>query len=356
MVNLQEILDPLDIFRKYAGIRMQDVYNHMLKRGYTLGSRPMLRAMHGIIRVYHRSQVELLTQFWRNREPGLVVSLIPNFNRAIFEALAAADRAAHRPRTPLVTILTDFADFPPHFWMERQDQYFICGTEKAVEQAHALGHSNEKVFRTSGMIVRPNFYQPVTTNRADERVRLGLDPQLPTGLVLFGGQGSNHMVSIAERIAASNLKTQLILVCGRNQRLRERLKGLRLDIPIHVEGFTNEIQHFMHLSDFLIGKPGPGSISEAIVMNLPVIVERNAWTLSQERYNTEWVSENQAGIVLRSFRDIAQGMRTLLSGDHFDRLRANATRIQMRAVFEIPEILDRILQEQNQPGRSTRPR
>ena len=354
LVNLQEILDPLDIFRKYAGIRLQDVYNQMVRRGYTLGSKPLLPAMHGIIRLYHRGQVRLLTEFWRNREPGLVVSLIPNFNRAIFQALAAADRAANRPPTPLVTILTDFADFPPHFWIERQEQYFICGTAKAVEQARALGHCDAKVFRASGMIVRPQFYQPLTGSRVEERVRLGLDPQLPTGLVLFGGQGSNAMVSIAKRVAASGIKTQLILICGRNDKLRERLRALRLGIPMHVEGFTNEIPYFMHLSDFLIGKPGPGSISESLVMKLPVIVERNAWTLPQEVYNTEWVEENQVGVVLRSFRHIAEGIGTLLA-ESFERFRANAAAIQIRAVFEIPAILDRILQEQNQRARSIHP-
>ena len=76
-----------------------------------------------------------------------------------------------------------------------------------------------------------------------------------------------------------------------------------------MEGFTSEIPYYMHLSDFFIGKPGPGSISEALAMQLPVIVERNAWTLPQERYNTEWIREKQVGVVLKSFRDIDAGLR-----------------------------------------------
>ncbi len=68
----------------------------------------------------------------------MVVSLVPNFNRAIHQSLRAA-----LPAVPYVTILTDFADYPPHFWMEPVEpapQFLICGTEKAVEQARALGH------------------------------------------------------------------------------------------------------------------------------------------------------------------------------------------------------------------------
>src|SRR5207249_1536290 len=149
----------------------------------------LLRGMHGLIRLYHRGQVNLLTQFWSKRSPELVVSLIPNFNRAILQALRASDDEHGRQPTPFITILTDFADYPPHFWIERQDQYCVCGTDKAVEQARAMGHRDERIFRSSGMILRPQFYEPVNVRKSDERVRLGLDPNLPAGLVLFGGQG-----------------------------------------------------------------------------------------------------------------------------------------------------------------------
>jgi hypothetical protein len=331
LVNLQEILDPLDIFRKYTGIRMQDVYNVLLQKGWTLGSAQMTALMHGLIRMYHGGQVRLLKEFWKQGERDLVVSLIPNFNRALRDSL---------PATPLVTLLTDFADYPPHFWMERQDQFFICGTAKAVEQARTLGHPDSHIFATSGMILRPTFYQPVTADRTSELRRLGLDPDLPTGLVLFGGQGSSVMPEIARSVTA---KAQFIFICGRNQKLAERLRALDTPYPKYVEGFTSEIPYYMHLSDFFIGKPGPGSISEAIAMHLPVVVERNAWTLPQERYNAEWVLEKQVGVVLKSFREIDAGLKQLLDPANFARFQANAAAIVNRAVFEIPEILDQLL-------------
>jgi 1,2-diacylglycerol 3-beta-galactosyltransferase len=214
----------------------------------------------------------------------MVVSLVPNFNRALFRSLELA-----LPGVPFVTVLTDLADCPPHFWIERQPQYLICGTQRAMEQAAAMGYGSSQVFRTSGMILRPQFYDAPDFDRVQERGRLGLRPDLPVALVLFGGQGSNVMYSIAERLGNSLLDLQLILICGRNAKLRERLKRLHSRNIILVEGFTKEIPRYMRLADFFIGKPGPGSISEAIQMKLPVIVERNAWTLPQERYNTDWV-------------------------------------------------------------------
>ncbi len=337
LVNLQELLDSLDVFRKYTGIRMQDVYNLTLQKGWTLGSAQMTVLMHGLIRLYHGSQVRLLREFWKQGERDLVVSLIPNFNRALYESMRDSV-----PGTPLVTILTDLADFPPHFWIERQEQYLICGTEKAAEQARSLGHPPEHIFRTSGMILRPSFYQPMTADRTSERRRLGLDPNLPTGLVLFGGQGSSAMPEIAKRVTASS---QFIFICGRNKKLAGQLRGMKTKFPKYVEEFTSEIPYYMHLSDFFVGKPGPGSISEAIAMRLPVVVERNAWTLPQERYNTEWIREKQVGVVLPSFRAIDAGLRELLDPANFSRFRANAAAITNRAVFEIPEILESLLEK-----------
>ncbi len=339
LINLQEVLDPLDVFRKYFHLRLQDVYNLLLKKGWTLGSAQLLWAMHQIIRLYHPKQVRLLEAFWRGRDTDLVVSLVPNFDRALAESLRKA-----LPGIPFATILTDIADYPPHFWIERESDYLICGSAKAVEQARALGHDDGHIFRAAGMILHPRYYEPVQAEREAERRRLGLDPALPTGLVLFGGEGNSVMVEIAERLDRSGLALQLILICGHNQRLREKLQGQRFRMPCFVEGFTSEVPYYMHLSDFFIGKPGPGSISEALAMKLPVIVERNAWTLPQERYNTEWVVEQGVGVVLPNFRRIAEAVRELLAPEKFARYRARAAAIENRAVFEIPEFLARILE------------
>ena len=340
LVNLQDVLDPLDIFRKITRIRLQDIYNHLLAKGWTLGAPQMLVGLQQVIRLYHSPAVKLLTRFWNERQPDMVVSLIPNLNRAVFESLQGAC-----PGVPYVTILTDLADYPPRFWMEKQDQYFICGTERAVRQAKALGHPAERVMGVSGMILRPQFYESWTGDRLTERKRLGLDANLPTGLVLFGGEGSHAMYSIAKRLGNSQLDLQLIMVCGKNKSLKERLQRLEVRNRILVQGFTTEIPYFMCLSDFFIGKPGPGSISEALQMSLPLIVASNSWTLPQERYNAEWIKENGLGIVVHDFRRIEEAVEKLLSKPRYDEMNKNINALKNRAVFEIPPILERIMAE-----------
>ena len=97
----------------------------------------------------------------------------------------------------------------------------------------------------------------------------------------------------------------------------------------------------VQLCDFFVGKPGPGSISEAVQQGLPVIVVRNAWTMPQERYNTKWVEQNAVGVVLDSFKPIRLGVAQVT--DRIESYRAQVARIHNRAVFEIPDILERIL-------------
>jgi hypothetical protein len=339
MMNLQELLDEMDVFKKLTGLRLQDLYNLMLRKGWTLGSPTLVKGMHGVIHLLHPKQVKLLEGYWKNNQPDMVVSVVPNFNRAMHDAIAGV-----MPDKPFVTILTDMADYPPHFWIEKQKQYLICGTERARDQALKLGHAPERVFLTSGMILNPRFYEPVTVNRGPDRAALGLDPDLPTAFMMFGGEGSPTMLKIAKALDASGMKLQIIAVCGKSAKLEAALKAMPHRIPVHVVGFTKEVPRFMRLADFFIGKPGPGSISEAVAMGLPVIIESNNWTLPQERYNADWVQEKGVGLSLRNFSaEIVDAVRKMLDPNLRELFVERVGQQKNRAVFEIPQILDQIL-------------
>ncbi len=339
LVNLREMLDPRDGFRKLTGMDPEDVYNKRLARGWTLGLAQELKLLQGMIRLCHAALVRQLQQHWLATEPDLVVSLIPNFNRALCESLASA-----LPGVPYVTVLTDLADLPPNFWIEAGlDQHLVCGSARAVEQAHAAGYAPERVHASSGMLIRHSFYDERPPDRRAERIRLGLDPDRPTGIVLFGGQGSKAMLGIAKRLA----DTQLILACGHNAALADALRAAPSRAPRLVLGFTPDIANYMALADFFVGKPGPGSVSEAVHMGLPVIVIRNRWTLPQERYNAQWVREQGVGLVCPSFARVDEAARELI--DRLDRYRAATGRLRNRAVFELPAILEGILLRAEKP-------
>src|SRR5215469_6811878 len=196
LVQFQELTDRLDVLRKLTGIRIEEQYNTLLRNGWPLGATRLLRVLQATISLFHKPLVRLLAEYFRRNAGDLLVSVIPHFNRAIAEAWELA-----HPGRPFVTLITDIADFPPHFWIEASaNQYVICGSEKAVEQALAIGKDSAHIFQTSGMILRPDFYVPENIDPVAVRQELRLRPDVTTAMLLFGGFGSKVMTESAERL------------------------------------------------------------------------------------------------------------------------------------------------------------
>lgn len=331
--NLFDIFDPQGQFRRYAGVAPEDYYNLRLRKGWTAGLGQELKLLQASIRVAHEFLVQRLLMHWQRSRPDLVLSLIPNFNLPIGVSLQRA-----LPDTPFVTLLTDLADCPPSFWIEPAlSQHLICGTPMAAAQARAAGIDPAHIHVTSGMVLHPDFYSPMVNDVAADRAELGLDPRRPTGVVMFGGHGSSTMKAIAKSLS----DVQLILICGHNVALARALREHRSMARHAVLGFTTEVRRWMRLGDFFIGKPGPGSLSEAVHVGLPVVTFRNRWTMPQERYNADWILDNGLGCVISSVGELSTAVAELLAD--LPRYRAAVAQQRNRAVFEVPDILRGVL-------------
>ena len=206
-----------------------------------------------------------------------------------------------------------------------------------------MGHAESQVYRVSGMILNPRFYEiePLSRRGSGRRARASWASirSSRSGWCCSAARARRVMADIARSLPGR----QLLLICGHNPKLRPRSRTMprrRADVR---RGLHREVPRYMQLADYFIGKPGPGSISEAVAMRLPMIVERNAWTLPQERYNTDWVREQGVGVVLPNFRGIARAVDEMLEPSNYARFRTATERIHNRAVFEIPDILEEIL-------------
>jgi 1,2-diacylglycerol 3-beta-galactosyltransferase len=94
--------------------------------------------------------------------------------------------------------------------------------------------------------------------------------------MLFGGEGSPEMITIVKALDCGDPEIQLIALCGRNETIVSESRSMTRNTAVFVEGFTQAIAYYMELADFFIGKPGPGSISEAVAKKVPMTVQRNA--------------------------------------------------------------------------------
>jgi 1,2-diacylglycerol 3-beta-galactosyltransferase len=298
--------------------------------------------MHGAIRVRRRAVVRTLAAWLREQpRPAALVSVMPNFNSVMRDAI----RAAH-PGVPLLVVLTDLADFPKRFWIEPGIDRVVVGTDEAREQAVALGLPPERVSRVSGMMLHPRFYR-AGGPEARERVRAerGLGAQDFAVTLLYGGKGSPEMAPLAEQLLASDPAWRVIAICGDNPGLLARLAPLEASSGGRLRsfGFTDRVAELMAASDVLASKPGPGSLSEAFHQRVPVVVVRNRHTIPQERFNTAFVSRHGLGLVVRDWREIPSAILRLRHDvPEMERIRARLASLPPnRAVYEVVDLISR---------------
>jgi UDP-N-acetylglucosamine:LPS N-acetylglucosamine transferase len=340
--SFQQLLLPLDVLKKTTGLSFEDAYNLILRRQWSVVMEPLLRVMHGAIRVRRRALVRTLAAWLRGQpRAAAVVSVMPNFNGVMRDALRQA-----WPGVPLVVVLTDFADFPPRFWIEPGLDRVVVGTDEAREQALSLGIPEARVSRVSGMVLHPRFYRgggPGVRERL--RGELGLLPDDVAVMLLFGGKGSPEMEPLTRALLDADPGLKLIAVCGDNPGLRERLAPLesRAGGRLVRLGFTDRVAELLAASDLLVTKPGPGSLAEALHQHVPVVVVRNAHTIPQERFNTHFVTHHGLGTVVRHWRLIPPAVLHLLrTPQERAAIRERIAALpENRAVYEVVELVSR---------------
>jgi 1,2-diacylglycerol 3-beta-galactosyltransferase len=273
-----------------------------------------------------------------------VISLIPNFNGVIADAVRQC-----LPGTPFFVLLTDFADFPPRFWMEPGVDRVIVGSERAVAQALDAGLDPAKITRTSGMVLHPRFYpRPGPEVRARVRAELGLDESAFVVLIVFGGKGSPEIHPLSEALLHEPGAACVIAICGDNPSPYRALEEVesRGGGRLRRVGFTDHVAEYLSASDVLVTKPGPGSLAEAFHQQVPMVVACNAHTIPQERYNARIVQDGGLGVAVRRWREIPAAVTALRADpERLDGCRRRLAALPPnRAVFEVLDLIERTIE------------
>ncbi len=169
--------------------------------------------------------------------------------------------------------------------------YCIVPNEESARDAIANLVPAEKVI-VAGQPVLPDFQQRLGKRR-ETREALGLDQSMPVVLLMGGGDGMGRLELTAREIAFSNLPVQLIVVCGRNQRVKHNLEFINPRIPMRVFGFVDNVPELMGAADILVTKAGPGTIAEGFIAGLPIILYDRV--PGQEEGNVDYVVTRGAG-------------------------------------------------------------
>jgi 1,2-diacylglycerol 3-beta-galactosyltransferase len=255
----------------------------MWKLGFQLSDNP--RRTRAINRMFWPYVSRAAHRLIEEHPCDLIVSVHPVVNTTILRALGQENR------TPYLTIVTDLVTTHA-FWFNNWSDLIIVATPEARDRAIHYGIQPDRV-RVLGLPVADRFCQPPGDCQA-LRTRLGWPQDKPVILLVGGGEGMGPLERTAHAIARSGKDVALVIVTGRNQKLKEHLDEQAWPIPTFVYGFVREMPDFMRAADVLVTKAGPGTISEAFIAGLPIILYSRM--PGQEDGNVDYVVSQGAGV------------------------------------------------------------
>jgi 1,2-diacylglycerol 3-beta-galactosyltransferase len=281
----------VDIFKEYAPPplnRMPALYPNLVKvpqawgLGYKLSNGDArARLITSTFWPYVRKSVRQLV---KQHPSDLIVSVHPLANGPILRALGAS-------RPPFITVVTDLVTTHA-LWYHRRVDLCLVPTEEAALRAYQCGLKPHQV-RVVGLPVANRFSQP-PGDKLELREKLGWPTDLPVTLLVGGGDGMGPLKRTALAIARSGLKTSLVVIAGRNKTLQEELGSQKWPLPTFIYGFVRDMPDLMRAADILVTKAGPGTISEALNAELPMILYSRL--PGQEDGNVEFVVKKGVGI------------------------------------------------------------
>jgi 1,2-diacylglycerol 3-beta-galactosyltransferase len=316
-----EMFDPLVGHGTPVVRRLTSLYPTIIQRArpawgaiyYSTNNRPAFNALRlgfgGGVR-------RLVEQRIRALDPLVVISVHPLLNHLTAGAIHRSSR--HRP---LITVVTDLIDL--HFgWASPEADLVVVPTEEAGGVVIRRGVSPRRV-RLLGFPVDLRFRPPGPGEREAVRARLGLDQGRPTLLVMSGGDGSGGLLHQVRALAWGAPEWQMIVVCGRNERLRSRLARVHFRSPTRVLGFVDDMPELMRACDLVVGKAGPGAIAESLATGLPLLI--TSYLPGQETANVRFVTDSGFGAYTPKPDDLRRTVEDLLRGDQ-ERLETMAER------------------------------
>jgi 1,2-diacylglycerol 3-beta-galactosyltransferase len=260
-------------------------------------------------------RLSLLRSLWWHLTGGSILSLLDDHPadvivccHPLLKAPCVQALRIKSPEKPLITLVTDLASGHAS-WFVCGDDRCLVATDQARERAVTCGLPPDQV-EVTGLPVNPCFVDAARRDPDTAREKLGLDPDSPVILLLSGADGVGPLSRLIKAIVDSGVKAELATITGRNDTLRHDLTSRTWSLPVHVEGFVDNIHEWMLAADILVTKAGPSTISEALVMGLPMVL--SGALPGQERPNVDYVVESGAGVWAPTPREAAAEVLKLL--------------------------------------------
>lgn len=304
------VADPLMAQGPAVVRRLASLYSPMIRRSraawgavyHGSNTRPTFAAIRA---VFGRSVRKVLVEMITEHDPDVILSVHPLLNQLGYQAIAKCGR----PRA-LMTVITDLVDFHRGWTFSRAD-LVVVPTETARKVAIRRRVPADRV-KLLGLPVDLRFRPPAPGEKQALRRRFGVDESRFTILVMGGAAGAGHLLNQVQMLAWEPYPWQVLVVCGRNDRLRRRLARLELGTPALILGFVDYMPDLLRACDLVVTKAGPGAIAEALATGVPVII--TGFLPGQEAPNVDFVVESGFGTYSPKEEELFDEVRVLAEG------------------------------------------
>ena len=258
----------------------------------------------------HKTSHEKIARLMKRYQPETIVC-----TQAFPCGMMADYKREHNLKTKLIGVLTDF--LPHSFWINEGVDYYIVPSADAKERLIQRG-VNPDIIKVFGIPLRIKF-----ATKLDRRViarQLGLDPDLPTILIMGGGQGLGPIKSIFKSLVKIPIPIQIVILAGTNKKIVKKLqdKAQKTDKKVLVYEFANNVDELMEVATLIVTKPGGLTTSECLAKGLPMVIINPI--PGQEMRNTDFLLKNGIGIRIDQTNDVGEEVEILLKSP--DRLAA----------------------------------
>jgi processive 1,2-diacylglycerol beta-glucosyltransferase len=305
-----KIVYPINQLRIWGVPSCEQIYNSMLLNGWIRSMNFIVRHLAPPIFRSRLSKVEkIIASYVDFHQPDLVISLIPFINYP-------ASEAARKKEIPFLLVTTDNDLRNWAFEMERvkhsQMKVTIGADLPTTRDILLKKNIPASAIETIGLPLRPDFMSQKDQKKILKEFHLPSNKEIV--LIMMGGAGSDTAYEYAKKIGGMNLGAHMVVIAGRNNKLKKELEQLKLHPTntLSVFGFTDRVSDLMAVSDVIVTKPGPGTINEAIAMKLPMLIDNTDTSLFWERANVDIVLKYGIGQRIKKFSQVKNLLTTYL--------------------------------------------
>ena len=236
-------------------------------------------------------------------EPDLIVCTYPTVS-----SILAQLRLEKILQVPLITVITDYAVHS--LWVHPGVDRYMVACEEVKSSLVSWG-IEEQCVHVTGIPVSPRFERLM--GRRHIVSKLGLNPDLPTFLVMGGLYEGEIIKRICKQLADSLVPVQSIIVCGKNEKLYHSLEEVSVQARnlIVRYGYVHNIEELMEVSDLIVTKAGGLTVSEALTKHLPLLIFKPI--PGQEVENAQFVQRIDVGQVAGNEEELEELLNRFLS-------------------------------------------